>query len=122
MNRRINKYYSSAIHNKLSTILKYNSTINNLTMKKNISILIVLILTATTVFSQQIIDVTEQTIRLNGNKEEELYYGFAEGDKIIFNYEEINNKSLKEVEIVEYPTNSRYSDYKTKKLKTKLYL
>lgn len=91
-------------------------------MKKNISILIVLILTATTVFSQQIIDVTEQTIRLNGNKEEELYYGFAEGDKIIFNYEEINNKSLKEVEIVEYPTNSRYSDYKTKKLKTKLYL
>lgn len=88
-------------------------------MKKNLSILFGLFLTATTAFGQQVIDVTDQTIRLGGNKEEELFYGFAEGDKIIFSFEEANNKELKEVEIVEYPNNSRFSDYKTKKIENK---
>lgn len=88
-------------------------------MKKNLSILIGLFLTATTAFGQQVIDVTDQTIRLGGNKEEELYYGFAEGDKIVFSFEEAGNKDLKEVEIVEYPNNSRFSDYKTKRIDSK---
>jgi len=88
-------------------------------MKKNLSILIGLFLTATTAFGQQVIEVTDQTIRLGGNKEEELYYGFAEGDKILFSFEEASNKELKEVEIVEYPNNSRFSDYKTKKIESK---
>lgn len=84
-------------------------------MKKNLSILIGLFLTATTAFGQQVIDVTDQTIRLGRNNEKELYYGFAGGDKIVFSFEEAGNKDLKEVEIVEYPNNSRFSDYKTKK-------
>lgn len=88
-------------------------------MKKNLSIFIGLFLTAMTAFGQQVIDVTDQTIRIGGNKEEELYYGFAEGDKIVFSFEEAGNKDLKEVEIVEYPNNSRFSDYKTKKIDSK---
>jgi GH24 family phage-related lysozyme (muramidase) len=88
-------------------------------MKKNLSILFGLFLTATTAFGQEVIDVTDQTIRLGGNKEEELFYGFAEGDKIIFSFDEANNKELKEVEILEYPNNSRFSDYKTKKIENK---
>lgn len=75
--------------------------------------------TTTVVFGQEPIDITDQTIKLGGFKEEELYFGFATGDKIIFNFEEANNKELKEVEIVEYPTNSKFSDYKTKRVDNK---
>lgn len=88
-------------------------------MREKILIFFGLILTTMSAFGQQIIDVTDQTIRLGGNTEEELYYAFAEDDKIIFSFEEAGNKDLKEVEIVEYPNNSRFSDYKTKKIDSK---
>ncbi|MET0298633.1 MAG: hypothetical protein ABW036_02695 [Flavitalea sp.] len=65
------------------------------------------------------LDVTEQTIRIGGGKKEELMFGFAAGDRIIFNFQEMNNKELKEIEITEYPTLSRFSDYKTKAVKNK---
>ncbi|RYG06536.1 MAG: hypothetical protein EOO02_00245 [Chitinophagaceae bacterium] len=65
------------------------------------------------------LDVTEQTIRVGGGKKEELMFGFAAGDRIIFNFQEMNNKELKEIEITEYPTLSRFSDYKTKAVKNK---
>ena len=74
------------------------------------------------VIAQELIDVTEQTIKIGGTKEEELYFGFAEGDKILFNFEEIDKKELKEVEIIEYPSNSKFSDFKTKKIENKTFL
>lgn len=71
------------------------------------------------VSGQEPVDVTDQTIKIGGLKEEELYFGFAAGDKIIFNFEEVNNKELKEIEIIEYPSNSKFSDYKTKRVENK---
>lgn len=70
-------------------------------------------------FSQATIDVTDQTIKIRANKEEEILFGFAEGDKILFNFEELNKKDLKEVEILEYPSTSRFSGYKTGKILNK---
>jgi hypothetical protein len=75
-----------------------------------------LFIAVTSTHVQESIDVTEQTIKIGGFKEEELLFGFATGDKIIFSFEEINKKELKEVEILEYPGNSKFSDYKTKKV------
>ena len=72
-----------------------------------------------TPYSPKVIDVTDQTIRLGGGKKEELMFGFAAGDKIIFNFEETDSKELKEIEIIEYPTLSRFSDYKTSRVKNK---
>lgn len=69
--------------------------------------------------AQEIIDVTDQTIKIGGLKEEEIYFGFAEGDKILFNFKEINNKELKELEIVQYPYNSKFSKYKISKVENK---
>lgn len=89
-------------------------------MKQAFVILIGIFLVSKATLGQQLIDVTEQTIRLGGTKEEELFYSFAEGDKIIFNFEELNNKELKEVEIFEYPSNSRFSDFKTSKIDNKI--
>ena len=66
--------------------------------------------------AQEAVDVTEQTIKISGFKDKELYFGFASGDKIVFNFQEVDKKELKEVEIVEYPSNSKFSDYKIKRI------
>ncbi len=63
-------------------------------------------------FGQQPINVTDQTVRLGNNQEEVLYFGFSKGDKIIFNFSEEKNKELREVEVYEYPSTTRFSAYK----------
>lgn len=78
-----------------------------------------LLFSTASAFGQDLVDVTDQTIKLGGLKEEELYFGFAAGDKIIFNFQEADNKELKEIEIIEYPNNSRFSDYKTSRIDNK---
>lgn len=75
------------------------------------------ILLCTTVCAQEFIDVTDRTLKIKGD--EELCFAFAQGDKIIFNFREIDGKELKEVEIVEYPNNSKFSDFKTSKIENK---
>ena len=71
-------------------------------------------------FAQQApIDVTEQTIKLGPMQEQELQFGFAAGDKILFQFKEINDKELKEIEVIEYPNTPKFSDYKTTQIDTK---
>ncbi|WP_291131766.1 hypothetical protein [Flavobacterium sp. UBA7682] len=86
---------------------------------KKITCTIVLFLMTLSSFSQETIDVSEKTIKVPALSEEVFYYGFAEGDKLIFSLEEINGKEVKEIEIIEYPSNSKFSDYKTKKIENK---
>ncbi len=52
--------------------------------------------------------------------EEELYYGFAEGDEIVFNFKEVDGKEIREVEIIELPSNSKFKDIETKEIKNKV--
>lgn len=59
------------------------------------------------------IDVADLTIKIGAVSGEDLYYGFAEGDEIIFSFEELKGKPLKEIEITELPTNSKFSDFKS---------
>ena len=65
------------------------------------------------------IDIAESTLKVGALAEEVFYYGFAEGDLLIFNFEEVNGKELKEIEIVELPSSSKFMDYKTKKIENK---
>src|SRR5688500_19757097 len=65
------------------------------------------------------IDVAETTLKIARFGEEIFYYGFAEGDKMIFSFEEANGKELKEIEIIELPSSSRFTDYKTSSIKNK---
>lgn len=65
------------------------------------------------------LDVAESTLKVSGMNEEVFYYGFTEGDQLIFNFEEINGKELKEIEIIELPSSSKFMDYKTKKIENK---
>src|SRR5258705_8896211 len=81
--------------------------------------LALVILTSIPSFPQTPIDVTDQTVKIGATKSEEIYFGFAGGDKIIFNFTESSGKELKEIEIMEYPDNSKFSDFKTSKIENK---
>lgn len=65
------------------------------------------------------ITIAENTIKVGGASEEVFYYGLAEGDKLLFNFEELKGKELKEIEIVEMPGVSRFMDFKSKKIENK---
>jgi hypothetical protein len=65
-------------------------------------------------YSQQPVIVSEGSIKIAGLSEEKLYFGFATNDKIVFTFSELQGKTLKEVEILEYPSTSRYTDFKAK--------
>jgi hypothetical protein len=80
---------------------------------------LLVILSATRVSSQTPVDVIETTLKVAIMAEEIFYLGFAEGDKMIFSFEEANGKELKEVEIVEMPATSRYLEVKTSKIVNK---
>lgn len=70
-------------------------------------------------FGQTPVDVAESTFKVNGLGEEVFYYGFSEGDQLIFSFQEINDKELKEIEIIELPSSSKFMDYKTKRVDSK---
>lgn len=76
-----------------------------------------MLLTAHFVTSQTI--VTERTFKIAGMSEEFFLYGFAEGDEIIIDFEELKGKPLKEFEIIEYPNSSRFMEYKVSNINGK---
>lgn len=84
-----------------------------------LSSLAITILLSVALSAQTPIDVTDQTIKIKGSGEETMLFGFATGDRIIFNFEEVNRKEVKEIEIAEYPSTARFSDYKTSKVNNK---
>ena len=71
-------------------------------------------------YGQTPVDVAESTLKVGILGEEIFYFGFAEGDKLIFNFEEVNGKELKELEIVEMPATSKSLDIKTSKIVNKI--
>jgi len=72
------------------------------------------------------VSVTDIKMKVKGLKTKSLYYGFAEGDEIIFNFKELKGKGIKEIEIIELPENSKFkvseiSDQKIKVHKKSVY-
>ncbi|KAB2913756.1 MAG: hypothetical protein F9K23_16060 [Bacteroidetes bacterium] len=74
------------------------------------------------VMAQDKLLVSEGSIKIGAFSEEVLYFGFAENDKIVFSFSEENRKEIKEVEVAEYPSTSRYTDYKESSAKEKIIL
>src|SRR6188474_1206538 len=72
-----------------------------------------------TVYGQKPVDVAESSVKVGIKAEEMVYYGFAEGDQLIFSFEEATGKEMKEVEIVEMPGTSKFMEYKTSKIVNK---
>ncbi|MBK9391878.1 MAG: hypothetical protein IPN68_17415 [Bacteroidetes bacterium] len=82
--------------------------------------LLLAFLTPFGLYGQVPLDVAESTLKVNGMGEEIFYYGFAEGDQLIFNFREVNGKELKELEIIELPSSSKFMDYETEKVEDKI--
>lgn len=78
--------------------------------------ILTLCLLATRVGAQTPIQIAESTLKVSAFNEEVFYYGFAEGDQIIFSFKEMNGKNLKELEIKEEPGNTIFMDYKVEKV------
>jgi len=64
-------------------------------------------------YSQEAVDLIESTLKLGISEEKEFYFGFAEGDQIVLNVEVVKGKSIGEVEVAEYPSFTKFSDYET---------
>ncbi|MEI6264317.1 MAG: hypothetical protein WCP74_04400 [Sphingobacteriia bacterium] len=89
-------------------------------MIKKLTFTFLLAISVTIAFGQTPIDITENTVKVSPSSEEVFYFGFAEGDQLIFNFEEVNEKELKEVEIMALPSKSLFLDYKVKKIENKI--
>jgi hypothetical protein len=87
--------------------------------KKFTSILLWLLFYQLSIAQLKPIDVAETTLKIGRFGEETFFYGFAEGDKMIFSFEEVNGKELKEIEIIELPSSSRLMDYKSSRIQNK---
>ncbi len=70
-------------------------------------------------FGLDAIEVVDNTFKIGAFGEETYYFGFAEGDEIVFSFQEINNNELKEIEIIEYPSSSKFMDFKTTSIQEK---
>ena len=65
------------------------------------------------------INVYVKEIKVAGSNSQELYFGFAEGDQIVFNINEINNQLIDGIEITEYPSSPIFTDIKITKIDNK---
>lgn len=63
--------------------------------------------------------VAELQLRINPAAAEELYYSFAEGDRIILTVEEADGNSIDEVTVLEYPETYKYKGHDIKKEKNR---
>ena len=88
-------------------------------MKIKILLSVILLSISGTIYCQQPIDVYESTMKVGALGEESYMCGFCEGDQCVFSFEEVNGKELKELEVLEMPTSSKFMDYKTKKIENK---
>src|SRR6187551_3935705 len=89
------------------------------TKKYFISLLICGLLFVAASYGQKPIDIAESSIKVGIKAEEEVYFGFAEGDKLIFSFEEAGGKEMKEIEIIEMPSSSKFLEFKTSKIENK---
>jgi hypothetical protein len=80
-----------------------------------------LLLFAGVAFGQKI-TVAELQIRIDPMATEELFYSFAEGDKIVLTVEEANGYTIDEVSVLEYPDTYKYKGYAIKKDKNREFI
>ncbi|TAG99933.1 MAG: hypothetical protein EAZ15_10170 [Sphingobacteriales bacterium] len=85
-------------------------------MNKITPIVLTILFLTTKIFAQIPITVAEKTVKIGILGQQIFYYGFAQGDQMIFSFEETTGKEIKEIEITEMPSSSKFMDYRVKKL------
>ena len=90
-------------------------------MKKGLA-LCAFVFCARLVFAQDKVDLVENTLKIEAKGQVVFYYGLAEGDEMILNFEEVNGKELHSLEIAELPSTIRFAENKVAKIKKKALL
>lgn len=91
-------------------------------MKNPALLLFAAIFCASQAFSQQpAIPVVDTGFSVSGRTEAILYYQFARGDKLLYDFSETNGRALKEVEVIESPAITRFLDYESKQIAAKTF-
>lgn len=70
-------------------------------------------------FSNEPILVIESTIMLDLEQTKELFFSFAKGDEIVFDMQMVKGKHIKEIEVIEMPSNTIISEFKVASLSNK---
>jgi hypothetical protein len=85
-------------------------------MKKTALLILIFTVLVAKIFAQIPITIAEKTFKIGTLGQQVFYYGFAQGDCMLFSFEETTGKQLKEIEITEMPTSVKFMDYKTSKI------
>lgn len=64
--------------------------------------------------------ITESAVTLNFEQTKELYFSFAEGDVIQFDFKMVKGKHLKEIEVVALPNKIIFSEFKANQFSRKI--
>lgn len=62
------------------------------------------------------VEVADLSVKVPGLETTEFYYGFEEGDELKFSYKDLSKKGIKHIEVIEYPSNVKYSGYEVKEV------
>ncbi|MBO6881876.1 hypothetical protein [Winogradskyella sp.] len=88
-------------------------------MNKYLLLLFIALIKLNFCFANDPILVNESTIILDLDQTKELYFSFAEGDQIVLEMEMVKGKHIKEVKVVEMPTNTIFTEFKSKGINKK---
>ena len=65
------------------------------------------------------VEVCDLILQLKGKEVKEVYYGFAAGDQIIVDFNEVEGRPVAGLEILEYPENIRFREMETAEVRGK---
>jgi len=88
----------------------------NRIMIKKILVLFVIVFSQMTFADNQPILVSESTVTIDFGQTKNLFFSFAEGDEVIFDFQLVKGKNLKEIQIVELPNNGVFSEFKAQNI------
>ncbi len=79
-------------------------------MKHLFTLLLLVFFFENTALAQStIVEVADLAVKVPGMGSKEYYYGFEAGDELVFDFVDLSKKGLKEVEIIEYPDQTKYA-------------
>lgn len=58
--------------------------------------------------------LAESSIKLDSLANESVFLGFDEGDHLLFSFKEVNGLEIEQIEVSEYPSFTKFSDFKSK--------
>jgi len=88
-------------------------------MKLRCCIIAAMAMMSSWIYGQTPVDVYESTVKIEKQSTHEYVCGLAEGDQLMFSFNSEKGGKIDQVEILEYPSSSLFTDYKTSKIKQK---